>query len=735
MDLLEKNISQFVENQFPSVYRDEGPVFISFVKKYYEWLEESNNAIYHIRRLYEYKDIDDTIDEFVVYFKETYLKNIQLDTVQNTRQLVKHSLDLYRSKGTERSLALLFKIAFGVDIKVYYPINDLFTPSDGHWKIPQYMEVMLSEENGQFVGKQVRGIKSKATAFVETVVRRRSNTSLTDLFYISNVKGQFEAGESLIADGILFRPILFGSLNAIEVDQTGIGSGFSIGDILDVSSSSGTGATAKVTETANVSGSVTMDVLDGGYGFTVNSEVYISDVVVTIDVPTSNLILLETVYQPLANLHYVAANGYFTENTVLTSYHANGSIKGTGHILTVTESNTSSGRMLVEVLTGNLNANIVCSVSNTVGANLSLIDGYTDVTANGMVIGFRESGGDLKIGVANMTNTFYPGSYIYGTNSLFSGNVSAVSTGSGLDFDLNANSLTYTEEISYNNDQIKDYLNVAINAAAYGFPQAPSANSNSQISTTLEFVNTTFGHISMLTNINPGSLYNDIPFVWINEWKSTMYEKQNLTLSINNLTSVFRAGELINQDTTDARGLVLEANTTALVVQDYRVMNKFKRGFVITGETSNATANVTLVAAYTSNIVGNNAIIEADLTTANGAITGLKVLKSGFGFRDEQEVTLTYETQSLSGYANVYTIGSGEGYYSTRGSQPSDIKKLFDGDYWQQFSYDIISSLPFDKYQKMLRDVVHMAGYKPFGTWEHVQTATITDINVETIIE
>lgn len=32
--------------------------------------------MYKIRRFFEYKDIDEIIDEFLIYFKEMYLKNI-----------------------------------------------------------------------------------------------------------------------------------------------------------------------------------------------------------------------------------------------------------------------------------------------------------------------------------------------------------------------------------------------------------------------------------------------------------------------------------------------------------------------------------------------------------------------------------------------------------------------------------------------------------------------------------
>jgi len=41
MKNIEKYVSQYVSNQFPSFYKEEGETFIAFVKAYYEWLESS----------------------------------------------------------------------------------------------------------------------------------------------------------------------------------------------------------------------------------------------------------------------------------------------------------------------------------------------------------------------------------------------------------------------------------------------------------------------------------------------------------------------------------------------------------------------------------------------------------------------------------------------------------------------------------------------------------------------
>ena len=72
MKELEKFISPFIASQFPSIYKEEGPLFIAFVKAYFEWLESENQVIYDSRRLLEYRDIDKTVDVFINNFKKKY---------------------------------------------------------------------------------------------------------------------------------------------------------------------------------------------------------------------------------------------------------------------------------------------------------------------------------------------------------------------------------------------------------------------------------------------------------------------------------------------------------------------------------------------------------------------------------------------------------------------------------------------------------------------------------------
>jgi len=242
------------------------------------------------RNLNKIRDIDKTVDLFVVKFKEKYLKNIEFDTLSNKRLLVKNSLDLYRSKGTARSIDLFFRLLYGTKSSVYYPGDDLFRLSDAEWFKPQYIEINSTSVDRAItlVGKQVVGIASGATAFVERYVKKKVNIGYVHIFYVSNVSGTFQVGEKLKYDQIFDdSPRVLGSLTQATVLE---GSEFfSVGDFVNFESDTGLGAVGRVIETTRGTGEVSFLPIantETGWGYATNLKIDTNPV-------TANTILSE----------------------------------------------------------------------------------------------------------------------------------------------------------------------------------------------------------------------------------------------------------------------------------------------------------------------------------------------------------------------------------------------------------------------------------------------------------
>lgn len=319
---IEKYISQFVENQFPEFYKEHGPTYIAFVKAYYEWMENnsplvdtSNTVItndsnvpyrppvHQARNLLEYRDIDTTLSEFLEFFQKKYLYGIPFNVIVNKRYLLKHILDVYRSKGSLQCYKLLFRLIYDEDMDVYLPGQDMLRVSDGKWKQPRYLEVTENQNLDNFVGQRIQGVSSGTTATVENYIKEVFNKNIINTLYISNILpkgGEFYINEKIVLEGqnanntaVSAGPTIIGSLDTVNIINGG--QDFKVGDIIKIAQkdpvtqeyiSYGVDGMLKVSEVRKSYGQLYFDLVSGGFGYLANAETYLYSN--TSDSPTSN---------------------------------------------------------------------------------------------------------------------------------------------------------------------------------------------------------------------------------------------------------------------------------------------------------------------------------------------------------------------------------------------------------------------------------------------------------------
>jgi hypothetical protein len=822
MIITEKTISNLIQSQFPYFYQEGGPILVEFVKKYYEWLESSGGAIYHARRIPEYKDVDSTVDQFLVFFKEKYLKNIQFSTAASTKRMVKNSLDLYRSKGTPRAIDLMFKIVFDTPAEVYLPSKDIFKLSSGDFYEQYYLEVTPSPINITFVGKQVQGLQTGATAFVEKLVRKKIKGIYVEVFTISSISPgvRFLTGEILkTANQVSVKrnPKIIGSLSAVKV-LTG-SEKFSVGDIVDINSELGVGAKGRVTSISDVTGKVDFELIDGGFGYSANARIYISEKVFRLSNVQVNTAIssvnyfqdYDTIVSPQGKVNYITATNTFNVGEQLYTYFSNGDVKGFGIIQTAT-GNTSSGNISFSVLSGNLIAGGVSSVNayytagNVTSANVGT-GGYTDLTQTAVVIGtssnitinyanslpfqqfenvfqlsnigtvsargriesinktnltgslfisttsglfvqtkniFGETSGreanvtnlTIDVGLINVNGQFFSntGNYIYSNNagnvSYSNATISIISTGSLASFEI-SNTFANPETVELNTDFVRDYLTVGLDDPDYYFSLTEVVNANSNIGDSLNFDTVTIGTIKFLTAINAGFEYNIDPIVKIDEPLISGYDKKDIIIQTSNASGAFFINEIIRQPNTGARGFIKSINSNSISIRLTNFENSFSNtaaNTVIVGTGSSTTANVDYVFIdYNTKAMGLNAIVSANVVSLDGSVTSLEVIDSGVGYVHNELGSFS----SLDG-ERVGTVdlllgtrtspeeeqgheGKSLGRYRTQDGFLSNGKKLQDSFYYQEFSYEIRSAVTLDKYEAMLKQLLHVSGTKYFA--------------------
>ncbi len=244
------------------------------------------------------------------------------------------------------------------------------------------------------------------------------------------------------------------------------------------------------------------------------------------------------------------------------------------------------------------------------------------------------------------------------------------------------------------------------------------------------------------------------------------------TLTMGSNTGSFRSYEGIIQTTSGARGTVISANSSTVTLEV--VSGTFVTSNNITGQVSGATATITGVSPFTSFVkadgvirsvngqsitlkpesfqytfstgnvysvdsnmavqgIGNVASISYDYSnrnmgfnaetnsvvqSASGIVTKVDILDSGFGYANGEGLTLIKTTNSsitISGTSRVSRQGKSEGYWKNNNGKLNSDKYIHDNKYYQDYSYEIQSSLSLDTYRDLLKNLLHMAGTEMYG--------------------
>lgn len=278
------HISPTIPDQFPALYRevkkdrsineqDLEVTLVEFTKAYYEFNEQRMD-----RNIPKLRDVDSTLAAFLVFFKKKYLQSLPIDTVVDTRFIIKHIQDLYKRKGSEESLRLLFRMFYDEDIEVFYPSTAILKPSDSIWGGARYLELKPVNSVDSYPiqrGDKLTGDVSGASAFVDEIIFVNFSGALTPVVYLSNLTGVFIADDGIAVSRLgtttNYGKLVSGSISDVKVNKGQRTAGQQVGDIVKlVSSKSGTSATGTVaTISTTTTGKIDFELEDGGFGYVV----------------------------------------------------------------------------------------------------------------------------------------------------------------------------------------------------------------------------------------------------------------------------------------------------------------------------------------------------------------------------------------------------------------------------------------------------------------------------------
>ncbi len=272
---LKDKISTLIQSQLPEFIGVNNDTFVSFLKAYYEFLEQSGYPQELLSNARSYRDIDRTTSEFIEYFKKEYCNDIPRDAVVDDTLLVKKIRQLYASKGSQTSYDLLFRILFNKSIDFLYPGTKILYTSDGRWvqDVSVFIQTITGNPN-TIVGASVNVIDSLGV-INNVLIKNKQDTLQTEggVTQTSTAIFQYLIDNSNDVPIQVGNYIQYGSFRGIvvpttvSVDVIVPGRKFKVGQVYSIQTLDGRGSVLKIDEVDSNGGIVRAKFIKFGIGY------------------------------------------------------------------------------------------------------------------------------------------------------------------------------------------------------------------------------------------------------------------------------------------------------------------------------------------------------------------------------------------------------------------------------------------------------------------------------------
>jgi len=253
--------SKAFKQSVPGFILDEYPLFIEFLEAYYEWLDQEGNPVEFLQNGNRYFDIDTTSSQFLEHFKKTFLDGFPKDFYKthfgdadhrpDERVIIKNIREIYKIKGSEKSIRLLFRLIADTEVTIEYPRDEIFVLSSANYR--DYRMVYLLKDTANLLNgfdpSVVNGLQIQQYQGVVDVIGSATIQTIHEFFHngkeyyaltLSDVVGDFIQSDSqplfIIQNGksFPFYPVL--SVSDLQIVSGGrdyvVGDFFTVGNTL-----------------------------------------------------------------------------------------------------------------------------------------------------------------------------------------------------------------------------------------------------------------------------------------------------------------------------------------------------------------------------------------------------------------------------------------------------------------------------------------------------------------------
>ena len=683
MSDFKNSLAYLIANQVPDYIRAEFPQFVLFLEKYYEFLDQDGEVNNVLLNASSFSDINNTLDTFIPSFREQYLQMFPKDSLITDRRLIKFIREFYEAKGSEESILFIFRTFFNEHVDIIYPSTYVLKPSDGIWVNREKMRITtddtISLDPFDLKGKRAKiyshiDIGSVSTfetynIIVDEVTRLAYSTVPTYELY---VKQQENDVIILPGAGANARPLVVdGEIKAITGDPAVSSRDFDPAENFDIY------ARFYIPDHGFTTGDcVIYDPMEGSaIGGLIPYRQYFVKV---IDSRYFRLYRDKIALQQVSTKTFVrSANVDISTNTITIAAHG----YNTGDLVVYKADSTGIGGLDDSGVYYVIKIN-----NNTIKLAESLIDSDPRYC---------------------LDDTYFASDYVTITsyNEL---NLTSVGVGN-----FHVLSKEYFINFTSAGTGAEQRFIDAMDAPGSGYNAIPAITFISDIgatgATAQAYLNATGGieYVSMLTE---GTGYTE--------------ESTIVSFSTDTIRSFVYIDEFADKygyltrsitDTVDIVSISGSPNYGFLQGEVYSISESGSTGQYVFSFPD--TALNYFAGDYVQFGVDNRASVIIDSVNAQGRPTKVRIFSSGSGF---QAQTFTATITSPSGSNCVLRFSTGaitsiqEGFQNRQGML-SDVNKLQDNYYYQNYSYVLRSKVPSVNWMTMVKNTVHPAGMAIFS--------------------
>lgn len=760
---VQPKISALVPNQLPEVFQEDYPLFQTFIAKYYEFLEKTNETdstkhgpLKVIQDFLSKLDVDfnddgspATDDNFLVEFFKDYAKDFPLNQSAKLTRVLKDINSFYTAKGSPKAIEYLFKVLYNEKVNLKNSGQFVLRPSSNTWNQDYVVKVYST---GNYDPSDLQGARidlhyavSEGAAtnyYIKTTTCQKSKKIAYTNPQVWELTLDLPASFQLVGPGV-------GQAGYDEQLHAYVG-----GNISSIIGYDPTGAPLPSSGFANP----TSTVVDGTYIVTE------SDYQAYMDVPYKN----NTVYNigdfvKANNNIYVSINEGTSDSSGSGPTHESGvALDGTAKFRFVSfeshKTTTSSGAAFEIVITGNAVTSVtrlgkVLSVTNVGAADPLRTEGIYTVSTftssgNGTGARFRVSV-DSAGGITSIT----PVANFEGSNFRIGETVTVPDSelGSGgaadLTFDI-ADIIcgenycpaeifevpstffggTGTPSVFFKVDTIVKgkIADILIVDGGSGFSANPAVTivpDPSDTITTPAVLDTrlsdgTISNVLFVSN-QQGLGYNNRPDLKINVSSVLTY------ITLEGQDGFFNVQAYPTRVLKSAKFNSIFENSS-ITDGGFRKNDVFK--ISESGDILGVYALDYFAEDYTLTGIANNGYIKITKVGDDGYPTAFDIIAVGNGYiRADFQFNIT----SATGQVCVVDLKTGynavlAGVFKDAGSFVSDANRLFDNRIYQNFSYEIETERPQTEWNDYVKRAAHPIGFGVFGNLQIRQSVDIS---------